>query len=380
MIAAVGSVLLTPWNLYKSPETIHYTLDTLGAFIGPLFGVLIAHYYVVHKQRVCVDDLFTMDEGGAYHYKRGYNPPAIWATAIAAAGAVAAVFVPGINRFDDYSLVHRLRPGLRGLRPARAADGCQRQPARREDVCEVTVRLTVVNPNTTESMTALIEAEARRVAGPDTVVTARTPSMGPASIESHYDEALAVPGLLEVIRADQQADAFVLACFGDPGLDAAREAASRPVIGIAEAAMKTASLLGRSFSVVTTMSRTVGRAWDLTRTYGLERQCAGVHACDIPVLELEEDRDRTYAVILAFAKNALAADGSDAIVLGCAGMAGLPELLTEQLGVPVVDGVAAGTLLAESVVRLGLHPSTHGELAPPPPKAYTGVLQGFGRT
>lgn len=103
MIAAVGSVLLTPWNLYNSPETIHYTLDTLGAFIGPLFGVLIAHYYVVHKQRVCVDDLFTLDESGAYHYKRGYNPPAIWATAIAAAGALSAVFIPGINRFDDYS-------------------------------------------------------------------------------------------------------------------------------------------------------------------------------------------------------------------------------------------------------------------------------------
>jgi NCS1 family nucleobase:cation symporter-1 len=103
MIAAVGSVLLTPWNLYKSPETIHYTLDTLGAFIGPLFGVLIAHYYVVHKQRVCIDDLFTLDPSGAYHYKRGYNPPAIWATGIAASCAMAAVFVPGITRFDDYS-------------------------------------------------------------------------------------------------------------------------------------------------------------------------------------------------------------------------------------------------------------------------------------
>jgi nucleobase:cation symporter-1, NCS1 family len=103
MIAACGSVLLTPWNLYKSPETIHYTLDTLGAFIGPLFGVLIAHYYVVHKQRVCVDDLFALDEKGAYHYKRGYNPPAIYATAIAAACAVAAVFVPGVNVLDDYS-------------------------------------------------------------------------------------------------------------------------------------------------------------------------------------------------------------------------------------------------------------------------------------
>ena len=103
MIAAVGSVLLTPWNLYKSPETIHYTLDTLGAFIGPLFGVLIAHYYVVHRQRVCVDDLFTLDEGGAYHYRRGYNPSAIWATTIAAACALAVVFVPGLTGLDDYS-------------------------------------------------------------------------------------------------------------------------------------------------------------------------------------------------------------------------------------------------------------------------------------
>ena len=101
----------------------------------------------------------------------------------------------------------------------------------------MTVHLTVVNPNTTESMTALIGAEARRVAGPGTVVTARTPSMGPASIESHYDEALAVPGLLEIIREDQQADAFVLACFGDPGLVAARAAASSPVFGSAEAVM-----------------------------------------------------------------------------------------------------------------------------------------------
>lgn len=241
------------------------------------------------------------------------------------------------------------------------------------------ITITLINPNTTASMTALIEAEAKAVAGPGTTIVGRTPAMGPASIESHYDEALSVPGLLQVIAEDQEADAFVLACFGDPGLDAARELASVPVIGIAEAAMKTASLLGRSFSVVTTMSRTVGRAWDLTRIYGLERQCAGVHACDIPVLELEEDKERTYAAILAYAKTALSEDHSDGIVLGCAGMAGLPELLTEQLGVPVVDGVAAATVMAEGLVRLGLTPSNHGELAPPPPKAYTGILSDFGR-
>ena len=74
MIAAVGSVLLTPWNLYSSPEVIHYTLDTLGAFIGPLYGVLICDYYLIKKQRVVVDDLYTLQPDGTYHYTKGYNP------------------------------------------------------------------------------------------------------------------------------------------------------------------------------------------------------------------------------------------------------------------------------------------------------------------
>jgi len=103
MIAAVGSVLITPWNLYKNPETIHYTLDTLGAFIGPLFGVLICHYYLVHRQKVAVDDLFTMDESGVYHYTHGVNPSAVLATLIAAVAAICCVFVPGIDKATDYS-------------------------------------------------------------------------------------------------------------------------------------------------------------------------------------------------------------------------------------------------------------------------------------
>ena len=70
MIAAVGSVLITPWNLYNNPEVIHYTLETLGAFIGPLFGVLIADYYLVRRQQVEVDDLFTMSPDGRYFYRR----------------------------------------------------------------------------------------------------------------------------------------------------------------------------------------------------------------------------------------------------------------------------------------------------------------------
>jgi NCS1 family nucleobase:cation symporter-1 len=92
MIAAVGSVLITPWNLYNSPETIHYTLDTLGAFIGPLYGVLIADYYLIKKRRVDVDALYTLDPNGKYHYKGGYNPVAIIATAVSAIAGMVVVF------------------------------------------------------------------------------------------------------------------------------------------------------------------------------------------------------------------------------------------------------------------------------------------------
>ena len=93
MIAAVGSVLITPWNLYSSPEVIHYTLDTLGAFIGPLYGVLIADYYLVKKRQVVVDDLYTLRPDGTYHYRKGYNPAAITATAVGATVAMLVVFL-----------------------------------------------------------------------------------------------------------------------------------------------------------------------------------------------------------------------------------------------------------------------------------------------
>jgi allantoin racemase len=240
------------------------------------------------------------------------------------------------------------------------------------------MRILVVNPNTTGAMTELIGASARAVAGPGVLVEAVSPAMGPASIESHYDEALAVPGLLAEIALGEQrgVDGYLVACFGDPGLDAARELARGPVVGIAEAAMKTASYLGRRFSVVTTLGRTIGRAEDLVLRYGLERQCGGIHACEIPVLELESDPE-AYPKILAACAAALEHDGSDAIVLGCAGMADLCERLAKQLQAPVVDGVAAGTLTVQSLVTLGLRTGAGNEFATPVPKPYIGLLRQF---
>ena len=239
--------------------------------------------------------------------------------------------------------------------------------------------IQVVNPNTTASMTDLIGRSARAAAGPGTAVVAVHPEMGPPSIESHYDEALAVPGLLARIGAGAAAgaDGHVIACFGDPGLDAAREVATGPVVGIAEAGMRAATYLGRSFGVVTTLQRTIGRAEELAARYGVREQCRTVRAVEIAVLALETD-PAARSRIAAECADVVATEGCDAIVLGCAGMADLAVELTVRVGVPVIDGVAAAVVAVEGLVRLGLRTGKRGEFAPPPPKAYTGALESFG--
>jgi allantoin racemase len=235
----------------------------------------------------------------------------------------------------------------------------------------------VINPNTSRAMTDGIARTAREVLGPGATVLAVTSPMGPASIESHYDEALAVPGVLAAVRDGERAGAagHVIACFGDPGLAAAREIAAGPVVGIAEAAGHVATFLGRSFSVVTTLSRTAGHTTDLMRSYGLATACAGVHACDVPVLDLDSPSARARVAKACVA--ARDADGCDVIVLGCAGMTGLAAALTGELGVPVVDGVAAAVKMVESLVALGLRTSKRDEYALPPAKPVTGPLSGF---
>ncbi|WP_062986688.1 aspartate/glutamate racemase family protein [Nocardia anaemiae] len=240
------------------------------------------------------------------------------------------------------------------------------------------MRIQVVNPNTTRAMTDTIEQCARAVTGRGTLLDAVTAEMGPASIESHYDEALSVPGILAAIQRGEREgmDGYVIACFGDPGLDAARELARGPVIGIAEAAMHAASHLGGGFSIVTTLSRTIGRADELVYRYGMQRFCRGIHACEIPVLALEDPDARK--IITEACGDAVDADGSDAVVLGCAGMADLCDHIRDQIGVPVIDGVAAATLTVQSLITLGLRKSGRGEFATPAPKSYRGLLRSFG--
>jgi allantoin racemase len=239
------------------------------------------------------------------------------------------------------------------------------------------MRIKVINPNTTRSMTETIAAAARAVAASGTEIIAATSRSGAVSIEGHYDEALSIFGLIDEITERPAADAYIIACFGDPGLLAAREITASPVLGIAEAAMHAASFVTTGFSVVTTLERTRIIAEHLVRNYGMEHHCRKVRATDLPVLELENPASNARALILAECQRAIAEDGSGALVLGCAGMADLARFLEDKLQVPVIDGVAAAVKFAEALVGLGLKTSKRGDLAFPLPKSYVGALERF---
>jgi allantoin racemase len=225
------------------------------------------------------------------------------------------------------------------------------------------VRILVVNPNTTASMTEKIGAAARTVAAPGTEIVARNPPTGPASIQGREDGEAALPGLFAEIDRSDGFDAIVIACFDDTGLYEARRRASVPVIGIGEAAFHLATLVAERFSVVTTLSVSIPIIEENILRYGLAARCGRVRASNVPVLELERPGSTARETISDEIASALFHDGSDAIVLGCAGMADLAADLSARHKVPVIDGVAAAIKLAEGLVALGLKTSQAGPFA-----------------
>jgi allantoin racemase len=241
------------------------------------------------------------------------------------------------------------------------------------------MRIHVVNPNTTRAMTDKIAVAARRIARPDTEIVATQPDMGPVSIEGYYDEAYAVPGMLQRIREAESAGAaaHVIACFDDTGLDAARAIANAPVIGIGEAGYHVASLIAGKFAIVTTLARSIPvMEHNLTR-YGLATRCARVRAAGIEVLALEDPTSGAVKKISAEIEAAKSQDHAEAIVLGCAGMADLAAELAAKHGLPVIDGVASAVALAEALVSLGCRTSKIGGYASPLKKTYTGSFSSF---
>ena len=217
------------------------------------------------------------------------------------------------------------------------------------------MHIRLINPNSTASMTSQALESALRVKQSGTEISAVNPASTPVSTEGSADEAMAVPGMLEEIRKGERmgVEAYVIACFDDPGLHAAREVARGPVIGICQAAIQVAMTISRRFSIITTLPRSIPIIEDLVSDYGADRHCRKVRAINLPVLGLEEDPAMAEQLLIREIETAKQQDRAEAIILGCAGMSALCDRLREATGVPVIDGVTAAIKMAEALVGAG---------------------------
>jgi allantoin racemase len=220
--------------------------------------------------------------------------------------------------------------------------------------------------------------------GPDVSVVCSAIGDGPASIECELDQALAVPGTLAAVRSAARAgaDAVVINCMGDPGLDAARELTSVPVLGTAQTSMHVAAMLGHRFSILTVVDQLIHVDEAKAASYGLGGRLASVRSVGIPVLDLGADAGHLLAALTEQGLQAVRDDGAHVLVLGCTGMLGLAADLARALvhqgvsDVPVVDPLPVTLHVAAALARSGLSHSKRTYPCPPgkPRPGYEAVL------
>jgi allantoin racemase len=209
-------------------------------------------------------------------------------------------------------------------------------------------------------------------ASPGVVVEACQPQGGPSSIESMFEEYLYIPGQLAVVQQAEREgfDAVVTGCFGDPGLDAARELVRIPVVGLGESAMLVAAMLGHRFSIITVTEGVVWPLRFLAQRVGIGEKLASVRAVDIPVAVIRQMDESTYTRLREAALKTLEQDGADTLVTGCASMSFYADRLQEDLGIPVVHPLRAALKTAELLVSCGLR---HSSRAYPPVRTFAAV-------
>ena len=224
------------------------------------------------------------------------------------------------------------------------------------------MHVLVINPNASVEMSDVIREQLHAVARPDVQVDVVNPQGAPPAIESALDEAACVPPMLALVREanDRGYDAVVIACFSDPGLDAAREATDLPVVGIQDAAMHLAAQIGYRFSVLTTLKHRAPLRERAALLAGLDRRLASCRPLNLPVLETVVNREAVVRKIVTVGRQAIEEDGAEVLVLGCAGLGDLAIRASRELGVPVIDPNAAALKLCETLVDLRLTHSRAG--------------------
>ncbi len=234
------------------------------------------------------------------------------------------------------------------------------------------MRLLVANPNTSASITARIEAAARAAASPGTEIVAVTAQMGVPYIVTRAEAAVAACAALELMAsAGAGCEAAVIAAFGDPGLDAARELMPVPVVGLAESSMLTACMIGRRFALVSFAAAFAPWYRDSVDRLGLSSRFAGVRCLREGFTSAADVQEEKEAALVDLCRLAAEEDGADVVILAGAPLAGLAARIGARLPVPVLDCVAAAVRQAEMLAGLGLTSALRPPLAAAKP--VTGV-------
>lgn len=236
------------------------------------------------------------------------------------------------------------------------------------------MKLLLVNPNTSVSVSSLIQAEAERSAAPGTEIQVLTAAFGVAYIETRFEALIGAYAAAE-LAAEHHArfDAVIVAAFGDPGLQGLREALPCPVIGLTDAALASASLLGQRFSIVAISQRI--RAWygETVTHYGMQGRLASIRGLDEPLADIGNVQGNQGERLVRLAERCVEEDGADVIVLAGAPLAGLARSLRGRLPVPCVDGVSSAVRHAETLHALQPGAASRGSFAPPPIKPNQGL-------
>lgn len=242
------------------------------------------------------------------------------------------------------------------------------------------MKLLLINPNTSQSVSDLIAAEARRAAAPDTQIDVLTAPFGVAYIETRFESLIGAYAAAELAAEHCNChDAIVIAAFGDPGIEGIREALDIPVIGLTEAALMTACQLGKRFSIVAISRRITAWYRDCVYNYCLTDRLASIRCLDNPLQDIGRVQEDHEARLGALCLSAVEDDGADVIIIAGAPLAGLARSIKHRIPVPVVDGVSSAVCQAQTLVSLAPVPARKGSFAPPPVKPNKGLSEGMMR-
>jgi len=214
-------------------------------------------------------------------------------------------------------------------------------------------RILVINPNSTEAVTRGIDeacAPLRIEGGPG--IDAVTLKEGPPGVETQQHVDGVVAPLIDLVRKrEQDYDAFVIACYSDPGLHSIREVTKKPVLGISECGILTALTLGQKFGVIAILKQSIARHLRYVGALGVSERMAGELPVGLPVTELADEK-KTFGRMVEVGKALRDTHGADVVVMGCAGMARYRKPLQDEIRIPVVEPTQAAVAMAIARVRL----------------------------